>query len=267
MMREYTYGPFQSRRLGLSLGINILPEHVVCTYNCVYCEIGPKSRDSLVSPEHRVKLPVKSRFRKELISVSKFFPHLDSMSFSGYFGEPTLNMYLLDFFNIAKDVRNNREWNAKKPKLTIFTNSSTLYKKKIRDIVGRFDLILAKLDVASDEEFIRTNRPHKDVPSISEIITSIQELRNEMNSNNKLAIQCLIYQSNREKFESNDNPKNIENLANAIKKIKPHYVQLYSIARIPAEYYVFAIDNARKQEIINKFKEIINDNSIKIDYY
>jgi len=267
MIREYTYGPFPSRRLGLSLGINILPKQVVCTYDCVYCEIGAKSKESLVTPEYEVSLPVTPRFRKELISISKHFSHLDSMSFSGYFGEPTLNKYLPDFFNIAKEVRNNREWNGKKPKLTIFTNSSTLYKKEIRDIVGKFDLILAKLDVATDEDFIRTNRPHKNVHSISEIINSIVKLRKEMNSTSKLAIQCLIYQSNREKFKSNNNPKNIENLANAIKKIKPDYVQLYSIARAPAEYYVFAIDDIRKQEIVNKFKKIIKDNSIQIDYY
>jgi wyosine [tRNA(Phe)-imidazoG37] synthetase (radical SAM superfamily) len=267
MIKEYTYGPFLSRRLGLSLGINILPRQVVCTYNCVYCEIGTKSKESLVPPEYRVNLPVKPRFRKELNSISKHFPHLDSMSFSGYFGEPTLNKYLPEFFTIAKEVRNNRKWNGKKPKLTIFTNSSTLYQKQIRDIVGKFELILAKLDVATDEDFIRTNRPHKKIHSINEIINSIEKLRKDMNKNNKLAIQCLIYHSNREKFNSNDNPKNIENLANAIKKIKPDYVQLYSIARTPAEYYVFAIDNTRKQEIVDRFKEIINDNSIQIDYY
>ncbi len=50
-MRKYTYGPFQSRRLGLSLGVDVLPRFKLCTYNCVYCEIG--ETDKLISPEHR----------------------------------------------------------------------------------------------------------------------------------------------------------------------------------------------------------------------
>ncbi len=52
MPRQYTYGPFRSRRLGLSLGIDILPKNKLCTYNCVYCEIGPTKE--VVSPEYRI---------------------------------------------------------------------------------------------------------------------------------------------------------------------------------------------------------------------
>ncbi|MCK4383459.1 MAG: radical SAM protein, partial [Candidatus Lokiarchaeota archaeon] len=87
-MRIYTYGPFQSRRLGLSLGINVLSSHKLCTYNCVYCEIGLTRRENLVSPEYRIKLPPTPKFRKELKSMLRYVPHLNSITF-GYNGEPT----------------------------------------------------------------------------------------------------------------------------------------------------------------------------------
>ena len=68
MPRTYTYGPFNSRRLGLSLGINILSNHKICTFNCVYCEIG--ATEQLVSPKFRIKNPPTLNFRKELLSIS-----------------------------------------------------------------------------------------------------------------------------------------------------------------------------------------------------
>jgi wyosine [tRNA(Phe)-imidazoG37] synthetase (radical SAM superfamily) len=267
IMREYTYGPFNSRRLGLSLGINILPKNAVCTYDCVYCELGKKPKESLVSPEFRINVAPTPRFKKELHSVSKYFPGLNSMSFSGYFGEPTLNKCLLKYYHIAREVRNNRRWQDGNPYLTIFTNSSTLYQEEIRDIVKRFDLVLAKLDTATKEDFLRTNRPHNNVPSLEEIVNSIAKLRKQMGEHNKLALQCLIYQSNRDEFDSNNNKKNIESLAYAIKKIKPDAVQLYSIARAPAEYYVYAIDQKRKEEIVALITKIVNDPSLTIKYY
>jgi len=206
-------------------------------------------------------------FRKELISILKYFPHLNSISFTGYYGEPTLNENLLNFHKIASDVREEIEWTHDKPILTLFTNSSTLHIKQIRDRVKQFDLVLAKLDVATKVDFTLSNRPHPETPKIETIIDSIVKLKKEMPNEHKLAIQCLFYNSYREEFISNNNVENIKKLAYAIKKIKPDLVQIYSTARIPAEYFVFAIDDERKREIIKIFNEIIQNNKIKINYY
>ncbi|MFX1257915.1 MAG: hypothetical protein ACFFAN_08655 [Promethearchaeota archaeon] len=265
-MREYTYGPFQSRRLKLSLGINVLLKKKICTYNCVYCELGITDKDQLVSPKFRINRKPSINFRKELISILKFVPHLNSITF-GYNGEPSLNGYLLDFLKIASDVREKLKWTYSKPKLTLFTNSSTLYLEEIREKVKQFELVLAKLDVATEGDFKRTNCPHKDSPNIETIVDSIAKLRKEIPKKHKLAIQCLIYNSYREDCIPNNNPENIIKLADAIKKIKPDLVQVYSIARIPAQYYVFSIDEERKEEIVKKFEEVINDENVKVKYY
>ncbi|MHA1293840.1 MAG: radical SAM protein [Promethearchaeota archaeon] len=266
MVREYTFGPFQSRRLKLSLGVDVLPKQKKCTYDCVYCEIGCTLKGSLVSPDYRIKSGSSHRFRRELKDILKFVPHLNSITF-GYNGEPTLNENLLDFRKVAYEVRDEMKWDQEKPLLTLFTNSSTLYSKEIRERVKQFDLVLAKLDAATEDDFKRTNAPHKDTPDIEEIINSIAKLRKEMPKENKLAIQCLVYNSYRDDFIPNSNPQNIEKLAYAIKKIKPHLVQVYSIARIPAQYYVFAIDEKQKQQIVKKFKDIINDDSVDVYSY
>ncbi|MFX1322289.1 MAG: hypothetical protein ACFFAQ_11675 [Promethearchaeota archaeon] len=266
MPREYTYGPFQSRRLGLSLGVDILPRSKLCTFNCVYCEIGPTGKNQLVSPNFRIKLPPSSNFRKELKSILKFVPHLNSITF-GYNGEPTLNENILDFLKIALEVRDELNWTYEKPKLTLFTNSSTLIFDEIRERVKQFELVLAKLDVATKVDFTLSNRPHPETPKIEAIIDSIVKLKKEMPNEHKLAIQCLFYSSYREEFISNNNVENIKKLAYAIKRIKPDLVQIYSTARIPAEYFVFAIDDKRKREIIKIFNEIIQNDKIKIKYY
>jgi len=77
MPREYTYGPFQSRRLKLSLGIDVLSKNKLCTYNCVYCELGLTNKDQVVSPEYRLNKKPTPNFRKELISILKYVPHLN----------------------------------------------------------------------------------------------------------------------------------------------------------------------------------------------
>lgn len=265
-MRDYTYGPFQSRRLGLSLGINVLPNYKVCTFNCVYCEIGSTDKKNLVPPNFRIKFPPSSKFRKELASILSLVSHLNSITF-GYNGEPTLNDHLLDFLNIAYEVRENCEWTGQKPLLTLFTNSSTLYLEEIRERVKQFEFILAKLDVATDDDFKRTNRPHNKSPNIEAIINSLVKLREEKTVDHKLVIQSLIYNSYNRDFTSNNNNSNLDKLALALKRIKPDLVQIYTTARIPAEYYVYSIDDTRKNEIVKYLEDLIQDKSITINFY
>lgn len=266
MPRVYTYGPFQSRRLGLSLGINVLPNYKLCTFNCVYCEIGITEKENLVSPDFRFKLPPSASFRKELISILTYVPHLDSITF-GYNGEPTLNESLLDFLEIATEARNKLNWIKQKPNLTLFTNSSTVQDKTIRDRITKFEVVLAKLDVATNDDFNRTNRPHINSPNIGIIIDSLAKLRQDMPKNHKLTIQTLLYNSYKEDFTPNTNEQNINELANAIKIIKPDNVQIYSTARIPAEYFVYSIDDIKKQEIVRYIEEVVNDKNVQVKFY
>jgi wyosine [tRNA(Phe)-imidazoG37] synthetase (radical SAM superfamily) len=266
MLRKFTYGPFKSRRLGLSLGVNILREHKICSFNCVYCEIGSTKNECLVSPHYKIDIKTNNKFSKELKSILNHYPHLDSITF-GYYGETTLNRNIDEFVRITEKVRKQIKWKDDPPKLTLFTNSSTLFIDEIRKKIKRFDVILAKLDVGTQEDFLRTNRPHKEVPKLDEIVKSLTKLKKELNGNTILVIQSLIYNSYKEDFLPNTTPTNISGLAKALKEIKPDVVQIYSVARIPTEYYVYSIDTQEKQNIVNKLKRLIDDETIKIKYY
>lgn len=250
----------------LSLGVDVLPKNKLCSYDCVYCEIGPTGRSQLVSPEFRIQSPPTAAFRKELRSILPYVPHLNSITF-GYNGEPTLNENLTDFLEIAKDVREEVKWTENQPLMTLFTNSSTIHFKEVRERVIQFDLVLAKLDAATVDDFKRSNRPHEKTPDIGIIVDSLSELKSMMPKDHKLAIQCLLFNSYKKDFPANYNKENIEKIGEALKKIKPDIVQLYSIARIPAQYYVFAIDEDQKKQAANRFKEIINDSQISVNYY
>ncbi|MBY9018446.1 MAG: radical SAM protein [Candidatus Lokiarchaeota archaeon] len=263
MPREYTYGPFPSRRLGLSLGVDVLPKIKTCTFNCVYCEIGNTTH--LVSPKFRINSPPSTKFEKELREILKYFPHLGSITF-GYNGEPTLNENLMDFYDIALKVRNELNWKGKPPLITLFTNSSTLHFEDIQDRIMNFEVVLAKLDVATPADYARTNRPHQQCPDIGKIIDSLIQLRKKMN--NKLVLQCLMLNSHqKDVYIPNFNEKNIEKLAFAIKKIKPNEVQIYSLARVPAEYFVFSIDENQNNQIKKVFNRIIDNKNIEISYF
>ena len=124
------------------------------------------------------------------------------------------NMY------IATEVRDKLNWTKQKPKLTLFTNSSTLYFEEIRERVKKFELILAKLDAGNSDDFKRTNRPHHEASSFETVVDSLTKLKEEMTENNKLAIQILIYDSYKEDFIPNNNSKNITNLTYILKKIE-----------------------------------------------
>ena len=88
-----------------------------------------------------------------------------------------------------------------------------------------------------------------------------------MPEDHKLTIQALLYNSYRDDFTSNNNDENLKALAQAIKKIKPDFVQIYSTARIPAEYYVYSIDENRKREIVQNLEDLIQEETIKINFY
>ena len=98
-------------------------------------------------------------------------------------------------------------------------------------------------------------------------MNSLVKIKQEMPKNHKLVIQCLIYNSYKDDFVPNDNPANLLNLAYALQRIKPNFVQIYSLARIPAEYFVYSIDEKRKREIVKYLEDIIQDKRIKIKLY
>ncbi|TFF86616.1 MAG: radical SAM protein [Promethearchaeota archaeon] len=251
-MAHCIYGPFLSRRLGLSLGVDLLfqQKFKTCTYDCVYCEIGFTKKVGLSSINKRIKL--EENTVNEIIERLKIVLNnersIDSITI-GYFGEPTLIDNLDTIVDQIKNSRNEANLNAP---ISIFTNSSTISNDLVRKNLSKTDRVIAKLDAADQNTFLRINRPHKTVPKISKIIDGLKKYKINYKEN-KLIIQTLLIEG---KYKNTDY-KNLKQLSAAFDLIKPDLIQLYSISRTPADKNVKYINKKH----LNELKDVLIRNS------
>ena len=150
-----TYGPVRSRRLGRSLGVNLLPDdYKLCSFDCVYCQYGRTHVKSLSPEDHHFR----DRdwvLRAVEMGLLMHGSDIDTITFSGN-GEPTLHP---DFCAIVSGVRDLRDRMCPSVKLTIFSNSTTVHLAHIRDALALFDAPIIKLDAADPGTLARVNRP------------------------------------------------------------------------------------------------------------
>lgn len=204
------YGPLYSRRLGLSLGVNLLPvAYKCCTFDCIYCHYGftewevPAEKGHFPDPG-----AVLSSIKRALCGSTRF----DTLTFSGN-GEPTLHP---EFIAIVKAVKQLRDQLRPTVKLTLFSNGSTVVYKEIQTASSYFDQPILKLDVGTQRLFEEINRPSKNI-LLDEIIESYKRVPD-------LIIQTLLLKGS----ASNSHPSAIHQWQDALADVRPAYVQLYS---------------------------------------
>ena len=211
---EYVYGPVLSRRLGRSLGINLLSLNCkICSFNCVYCECGPTTHQTL-NPDPRL-FPDPTDV---LLSLEKALkkPHsLDHVTFSGN-GEPTLHP---EFLEIVKEVIKLVRKYKPNARIALLSNATTLDRKEIVDALKLLDRILLKLDAGDQETFNEVNQPIVGI-NLTNIIDHMVGLDN-------LIIQSAFITGN----PQNCAPDQLQEWFKAIQKIKAKEVQIYTIER------------------------------------
>lgn len=208
-MYKYLFGPVPSRRLGMSLGVDLVPKKV-CSLDCVYCEVGKTTKLTLERKEY-----IKSdKIKEELSNYFIHNPEPDYITFSGS-GEPTLN---LEIGEIIQFIKQNK---AHIP-VAVLTNGTLLYDKNVRDAIIRADIVLPSLDAASDNVFKKINRPAKDL-SIDKYIQGIIDFRKEFKG--KIWLEIFILP------DYNDSENELKELKKAILKINPDSVQLNTLDR------------------------------------
>lgn len=208
-MYKYLFGPVPSRRLGISLGVDLIP-HKICTFNCVYCECGKTTVHTSVRKEY---VPV-DKVLEELNHFFSSHPDPDYITFSGA-GEPTLNIRFGEVLRFIKQ---------KKPEipLAVLTNGSLLYQKEIREEMMLADLVLPSLDAATEEAFRKLDRPVKDI-NINRYISGLVEFRKAFKG--KIWLEVFILPG------YNDDMDNLKALREAILKIQPDKVQVNTLDR------------------------------------
>lgn len=146
-MYRYLFGPVPSRRLGISLGIDLVPLKT-CTLNCIYCECG---RTTNLTLERKEYVPIDS-VKKELSHYFAHNPNPHYVTFSGS-GEPALNSRIGEVLNYLKDT-------VPQIPVAVLTNGTLLCQKQVRDEIKDASIVMPSLDAATQKTFERVNRPH-----------------------------------------------------------------------------------------------------------
>ena len=242
---ELIFGPVKSRRLGVSLGINLLPtDNKYCTFNCIYCECGWTELEG-----KHIILPRRDEFKQKLESKLKELRGTDNepdaITFAGN-GEPTIHP---DFAAIIDDTVEARNNFAPTAKITVLSNASQLHKKRVKEALKKIDKNIQKLDAGTDEMFQRINQPLGKL-SLNQIVDKLLAF------DGKLIIQTLFIRG-KYKGETIDNTTEEEVSAwlSLVKKVNPEYVMIYPIDRDTPAKDLVKISNAELDAIASRVEK------------
>jgi wyosine [tRNA(Phe)-imidazoG37] synthetase (radical SAM superfamily) len=220
------FGPVKSRRLGVSLGINLLPERKkVCNFNCIYCECGwsgtVEAEGGYLPGRAEVSEALAARLQEMKFNNRK----PDVITFAGN-GEPTLHP---DFQDIIDDTIKIRNRFFPEAKIAVLSNSTTITKPSVKNALLKADMNILKLDSAFDLTIKTHNQPRVNV-KVEELIENLKKF------NGKLIIQTLFLRGAYDgKSIDNTTPEEVEAWLEAIKRINPSEVMIYTISRATPE--------------------------------
>jgi wyosine [tRNA(Phe)-imidazoG37] synthetase (radical SAM superfamily) len=229
---KYLYGPVPSRRLGRSLGIDIVPLKV-CMLDCVYCQLGRTAEKSIKRKNYTDIEAVLTELNKRLAAGLK----ADFITISGS-GEPTLHANLGELVENIKKITDIP--------VAIITNGILLDRPDVRADCAKADVVLPSLDAGDEQTFQRINRPHKDF-SIEKLISGLCAFRNEYDG--QIWLEVFLVEG------LNTADEQIAKIRDAIKRIRPDKVQLNTAVRPTAEPNIKNVDANRLQSIADKLGE------------
>jgi wyosine [tRNA(Phe)-imidazoG37] synthetase (radical SAM superfamily) len=216
---KYLYGPVPSRRLGLSLGVDIVPAKI-CSLDCVYCQLGRTTKKSIQRRRFVAVEAVLAELKERLTQGLK----ADFITISGS-GEPTLNSRLgelIDAIKKATDIP-----------VAILTNGTLLYRQDVRQDCAKADVVLPSLDAGDEQTFRKVNRPHRDI-SIKRLISGLVAFREQYSG--QIWLEVFVVEG------LNTDPEQIARIKDAIGLIRPDRIQLNTAVRPVADKNVRKVD-------------------------
>jgi wyosine [tRNA(Phe)-imidazoG37] synthetase (radical SAM superfamily) len=203
------YGPVPSRRLGLSLGIDLIP-YKICSFDCIYCQLGRTTKKTIERDEYFPKDSI-------LKELKDWNGEADYITFSGS-GEPTLNSRIGEMIEEVKQMKDIP--------IAVLTNSSLFFKEEVREELKYADLIVPSLDAVTKETFERINRPHKEI-TVEKIIDGLKKFRKIFDG--EIWVEVMLVKG------INDGLKEMERMADVIEDINVERIQLNTVIRPPCE--------------------------------
>lgn len=244
---KWVFGPVYSRRLGVSLGINLLPnDSKYCNFNCIYCECGWTKNENgkkLILPKRE---DLKTILSDKLQELRGTINEPDAITFAGN-GEPTIHP---DFTGIIDDTIEIRDQYSPKTVISVLSNASMLHKPKVVAALKKVEKNILKLDTGIEETFKLLNQPVGKL-SLDKVVENLQSF------NGKLIIQTLFLRGS---YNGNliDNTSEVEISAwlPIVKMINPEYVMLYPIDRGTPAKGLEKITEAELQKIAAQVEDI-----------
>ncbi len=209
---SHIYGPVPSRRLGFSLGVDILP-YKTCSFDCIYCQLGRTGRKSGRRGHYFSSRDILRQIEKAIDKNRR----IDHITFSGS-GEPTLHTGIGNLIRKIKKMTDIP--------VVVLTNSSLLTRKPVRRALIAADIVVPSLDAATAASFRRVNRPLSSV-RVEDIIGALTLFRREFKG--RIWLEVMLVKG------INDSPSDIKALKRAVARIRPDKVQLNTVVRPPAE--------------------------------
>jgi wyosine [tRNA(Phe)-imidazoG37] synthetase (radical SAM superfamily) len=219
---EIIFGPVKSRRLGISLGINLLPvENKICNFDCVYCECGWSNAAETASGGLPRRKEVFNALEKKLVQMKSEGTAPDVITYAGN-GEPTLHP---EFAGIIDDSLILRDKFFPGARIAVLSNSTTIKNPGIRAALLKVDQNILKFDSAFDSTIKIHNKP--------KVRISAEELIQDLSAfNGRVIIQTLFLRGmNGNEVIDNTTPDEINAWLKAIERIRPSEVMIYTISR------------------------------------
>jgi wyosine [tRNA(Phe)-imidazoG37] synthetase (radical SAM superfamily) len=209
---KYVFGPVPSRRLGFSLGIDLVP-FKTCTLDCVYCQLGPTTNKTTERKEFVDKRGVVREVRQALTSDAR----IDYLTISGS-GEPTLSASLGWVIAEIKKI-------AETP-VAVLTNGTLFFREDVRRDLLAADLVIPSLDAGCEATFQAVNRPCETL-QFSQLVDGLIQFRSEFK--NSIFLEIMLVKG------MNDSAEEIAKMKEIVDKVRPDKVQLNTVIRPPAE--------------------------------
>ena len=210
--RRFVYGPVASRRLGFSLGVDIIP-FKTCTLDCIYCQLGSTGKTTVRRGSWFPPDKILAQIRAAVDSGQK----IDVITFSGS-GEPTLSR---DIGRLIRGIKKMTDI-----PVAVLTNATLLTRKAVRRELAAADIVVPSLDAVPAPVFRRVNRPHASLDN-RRIIDGLVRFRGEFRG--ELRLEIMLVKG------TNDSPADIRALKTAIARINPDRIELNTVVRPPAD--------------------------------
>lgn len=240
------FGPVHSRRLGVSLGVNLSPDDgKVCSFDCVYCEAGYNSQGpGTTGLPSREK--VKLQLRDKLSLMKSAGDPLDVITFSGN-GEPTLNP---DFPGIIDDVIALRDEFYPAAKVSVLTNSTRIFTREVAEALRKVDNNILKLDSVVERTMRLIDQPTSKEFTVERVVQGLKEFTGTG------IIQTMMLRGEHGGMAvDNTTAEEVDALIAAYKEIKPREIMLYSLDRSTPEERLRKVEKPELEQIGRRIED------------